>query len=86
MLANVIKNDRAIKVSIRIIEVFVRMREMLQTHTSILQKLDDIERKYTDHDQKILLIFEYITQLEQSKLQEKEQKDRPKIGFKHSNE
>jgi hypothetical protein len=32
MLANVIKNVRAIKVSIRIIEVFVRMQEMLQTH------------------------------------------------------
>lgn len=86
MLANVIKNERAIKVSIRIIEVFVRMREMLQTHNSILQKLEDIERKYKDHDQKISLIFEYITQLEQSKLLENEKKTRPKIGFKHSNE
>ena len=37
MLANVLKSDRAIKVSIRIIEIFVQLREMLFTHKDILQ-------------------------------------------------
>ena len=67
MLANVLKSDRAIKVSIRIIEIFVQLREMLFTHKDILQKLENIERKYTDHDQKITVIFEYLKQLEQVK-------------------
>jgi hypothetical protein len=84
MLANVIKNERAIKVSIRIIEVFVRMQEMLQTHKDILLKLKEIERKYTDHDQKIMLIFEYLKQFEKSKQQELVQKNRPRIGFQTS--
>jgi hypothetical protein len=84
MLANVVKNARAIKVSIRIIEVFVRMQEMLHTHRDILLKLEEIERKYTDHDEKIMLIFEYIKQLEQTKQQETGQRNRPKIGFKPS--
>jgi hypothetical protein len=82
MLANVLKSDRAIKASIRIIEIFVRLREMLQTHKEILEKLAEMERKYTDHDDKIMLIFEYLKQLEQTKQKELEQKNRPKIGFK----
>jgi phage regulator Rha-like protein len=70
MLANVLKSDRAIKVSIRIIEIFVQLREMLFTQKDILQKLENIERKYTDHDQKITVIFEYLNQLEQVKHEE----------------
>ena len=82
MLANVIKSERAIKMSIRIIEIFVRMREMLLAYKDILHKLEEIESKYTDHDQKIMLIFEYLKQLEASKQQELEQKNRKPIGFK----
>jgi hypothetical protein len=63
MLANVIKNERAIKVSIRIIEVFVRMQEMLQNHNDILLKLEEIERKYSDHNQKIMLILNTLRSL-----------------------
>jgi hypothetical protein len=82
MLANVIKNENAIKISIRIIEIFVKMREMIFTYKDVLQKLEDIERLYSDHDQKIVLIFEYIKQIEDDKQQESEQKNRPRIGFK----
>ncbi len=82
MLANVIKSQRAIKVSIRIIEIFVRMREMLFAYKDILHKLEEIERKYTDHDQKIMLIFEYLKQFEASKQQDLELKNRKPIGFK----
>lgn len=82
MLANVIKSERAIKVSIRIIEIFIRLREMLLTYKDIMHKLEEIERKYTDHDQKIMLIFEYLKQLESIKQQELEQKKRKRIGFR----
>jgi hypothetical protein len=82
MLANVIKSERAIKMSIRIIEIFVRMREMLLAYKDILHKLEEMESKYTDQDQKIMLIFEYLKQLEAAKHQELEQKNRKLIGFK----
>ena len=83
MLANVIKSERAIKVSIRIIEIFVRLREMLLAYKDVLRKLDEIERKYTDHDQKIMLIFEYLKQLEQAKQTNLEQGPRKVIkGYK----
>lgn len=82
MLANVIKSERAIKMSIQIIEIFVRMREMLLTYKDILYKLEEIEKKSIDHDQQIMLIFEYLKQLEALKQQELEQKNRKPIGFK----
>jgi len=43
MLANVLKSERAIQVSIKIIELFVKLREMLVTHTEL--KLEIPERK-----------------------------------------
>lgn len=36
MLANVLRSERAIQVSIQIIEIFVKIREMLLTHKDIL--------------------------------------------------
>ncbi|MEI6456627.1 MAG: ORF6N domain-containing protein [bacterium] len=86
MLANVLRSERAIKMSIRIIEVFVRVREMLLTHQDILLKLEKIEQTLAGHDEKILLIFEYLKLLEQSKIQELEFNKRKRIGFKRSDE
>jgi hypothetical protein len=82
MLANVLKSERAIKMSIRIIEVFVKAREMLLAHKDILLKIEKIEQKLAGHDDKILLIFEYLRQLEQAKQQQEEQTGRKRIGFR----
>jgi hypothetical protein len=82
MLANVLKSERAMKMSIRIIEIFVKVREMLLTHKDILLKLERIEQKLLGHDENILLIFEYIKQLEQAKQHQEEQANRKRIGFK----
>jgi hypothetical protein len=58
------------------------MREMLLTHKKLFLELEKIKNQVTDHDSKFLMIFEYLKQFEQSKQQELEQKNRPKIGFK----
>ncbi len=81
-LSHVLRSDRARKMSIRIIEVFVKMRELLSTHKDILQKLEQIENRDNDQDQKIMLIFEYLKQFEKSEQEELEQRNRPRIGFK----
>jgi hypothetical protein len=86
MLANVLKSERAMEMSIRIIEVFVKVREMLLTHKDILLQLEKIEQKLSGHDEKILLIFEYIKQLEQDKQKQVDQSKRKQIGFKRENE
>ena len=86
-LASVLKSTRARRMSVRIIEVFVKMREMLATHKEILHKLEQIEKKDIEQDQKIMLIFEYLKQLEQAKQQELEQGPRKIIkGYRKDKE
>ena len=62
------------------------MREILSSHKDILFQLDQIQHQLTEHDNSILLIFEYIKQLEQEKLQLAEQQNRRRIGFGRSDE
>lgn len=82
MLSSVLNSERAILVNIQIIRVFTKMRELLITNKEILQKLELIEKKDIEQDEKIMLIFEYLHQFEQAKQQEAIQKERNLIGFK----
>ncbi len=63
MLANVLRSERAVQMSIRIIELFVRMREMVFTHQDILHKLERIEAKVAAHDEDIGSLFEHIREM-----------------------
>jgi hypothetical protein len=86
MLSGVLNSDRAIKVNIQIMRVFTRLREMLETHKKILEKLEQLEQKDIEQDENIMLIFEYMRQLEESRQQESEQHERKRIGYKRQNE
>ena len=44
-LANVLKSERATKMSIKIIEVFVKMRDILLTHKDLLLEKEEIRKK-----------------------------------------
>ncbi len=63
MLANVLKSDQAIAMSIRIIEIFVKLRETMLAHKDILLKLEKLEKEAARHDGDIKLIFEYLKEL-----------------------
>jgi hypothetical protein len=82
MLSSILKSKQAILVNIQIMRVFTRMRKLLETHTEILQKLEQIEKKDIEQDNNIMLIFEYLKQFEKAKREELELKNRTKIGFK----
>ena len=45
MLANILRSEKAIRMSIRIIEIFVKLREMSLTHKDILLKLEILEKE-----------------------------------------
>jgi len=85
MLSSVLNSETAITVNIQIIRIFTKMREMLESHKEILNKLDELERKGVEQDDKIMLIFEYIKQFEEVKQQELICKNRKRIGFKSPN-
>ena len=76
MLSSVLNSDRAIKVNIRIMRVFIKLKEWMLTHKDLARKIEDLERKFSEHDKKFLLVFEAIKQL----LKE-EEKPKPGIGF-----
>ena len=70
MLSSVLKSDTAIEVNIKIIRIFTKMREMLFANKDILLKLEQLERKIlqqedklSKHDQEMQLIFTALKQL-----------------------
>ena len=84
MLASILNSDRAIQVNVQIVRIFIRMREMLVSNKEILYRLEKIEQKTEEHDDQIMLIVDHMSQLEDIKQQELEQKNRKRIGFKTS--
>jgi len=81
MLASVLNSERAVHVNIRIVRIFARMRKLLETHAELLRKLEQLQQKDIEQDRQILLIFEYLKQLEQSRQQQDEQFNRKRIGY-----
>ena len=70
MLASVLNSERAVQVNIQIVRIFTRMREMLLTHKDILISLEKMQSTLSSHDDKIMLLFEYIKQFEKLKQEE----------------
>lgn len=81
MLANVLKSERAITVSLRLIEIFVKMREMLSAHKDILLKLEQLKQQVTQNSEDIRIVFATLKQLI-----DPPQTPRPRIGFKRKDE
>jgi hypothetical protein len=77
MLANVLKSERAIEVSIRIIELFVKLREMLVTNVELKLEIERIKKKISNHDKNIEIVFRYFDELV-----DKKTNDRKLIGYK----
>jgi hypothetical protein len=85
MLASVLNSDRAIRINIQIVRIFARMRKIIESHAAILNKLEQLEKKDMELDEKVNLIFDCLRQLEESKQEETEYKNRRRIGFKPDN-
>lgn len=60
MLSAVLQSDAAIKVSVQIIKAFVEMRKLITNHSGLLQRMDGMERKQLETDQKFERIFKAL--------------------------
>lgn len=76
MLSAVLHSERAIQVSIEIVRTFVRLRQLLASNKAMARRLDELERKYSHHDNQFKAVFEAIRKLMESPVS----KNR-KIGF-----
>lgn len=78
-LSNVIRSGIAKQMSIRIIEVFVKMRQMLTDNTELRLDIEKIKKKLDNQDKNMEIVLRYLDEL----LEKKENpKPRPKIGYK----
>ena len=79
MLSSVLGSPGAIQVNIQIIRIFTGMHELMATHREMLAKIEEIEGRLNDHDEKIQAIFDCIKELLREAIT-----DRPPIGFRQS--
>jgi hypothetical protein len=77
MLSSVLNSKQAITMSIKIIEVFVKFREMLITQKDLLLKFEQLEKLVVQHDDDIQYIFQALKQLIYQKNEPREP-----VGFK----
>jgi hypothetical protein len=63
MLSSVLSSERAIKVNIAIMRVFVRLRETLETNRELARKFAEPEKHVGKHDEEIAAVIEAIRQL-----------------------
>lgn len=60
MLSSVLKSQRAVQVNIQIMRTFLRLREMLASNETLIERLDKLEETY---DEKFKIVFSAIRQL-----------------------
>jgi hypothetical protein len=78
-LANVLKSTRARQMSMRILEVFVRLQSMLIENTELRLAIEKLERKTENNAKNIEIVFRYFDELSDRK---ENLKPRKQIGYK----
>src|SRR5437588_4933401 len=60
MLSAILRSDRAVQVSIRIIRVFVKLRQIVANDQKLADRIDELEKKYDGHFE---IVFRAIREL-----------------------
>lgn len=60
MLSGVLKSDTAVRISIQIMSAFVTMRKFLASNAQVFQRLDVVEKKQVEYDEKFEQVFDAI--------------------------
>jgi hypothetical protein len=78
MLSSVLRSRRAVQVNIEIMRAFIRLRQLLSSHTDLARKLNTLEKKY---DAQFREVFDAIRELMAPPAPKRRQ-----IGFKTKSE
>lgn len=63
MLSSVLNTPTAVQASILIARAFVRLREVISSHTELARKIDELERQVRGHGVHIHALFDSIRKL-----------------------
>lgn len=78
-LANVLSSNIAVQMSIKIIEIFVRLKQIMPDTQNLKFEIETIRQKLQTHDKKIELVFSYLDELISKK---EKNPPRKRIGYK----
>jgi phage regulator Rha-like protein len=79
MLANVLKSEKARKISISIVRAFIALRHFALNYKEVTEKLKELESRY---NKQFKDVYEAIHFLLNKDKQETEQRERKRIGYK----
>ncbi len=74
MLSSILNSEKAIRVNIQIIRIFTKLREMVDSHKELREKIESLEKKYDGH---FKIVFQALRQF----LIEEEKPKEP-MGFR----
>ena len=63
MLSSALNSQRAVQMNILIIRAFIKLREMLATHTELARKIEKIERKQKAHGSQLAAVYSIVKRL-----------------------
>ena len=76
MLSSVLKSTRAVQMNIHIIRAFVALRKILATHSDLARKIENLERKQSEHGRQLASVYDIVKQLIHQP-----EKPKKRIGF-----
>ena len=88
MLASVLNSARAIKMNIAIVRAFISLKQLAIEDKDFAEKLEELRKelheRIGEHDTQLASIYDAIENLLDEKAEQKNWKDRDRIGFKSS--
>jgi len=87
MLASVLRSDRAIKMNITIVRVFIALRQFALNYKDLANQIHEIKSTVTNHSEQLNQIYDAIENMlddtEEKKEQKRLWKERERIGFRN---
>ena len=76
MAANVLNSERAIQMSVELINAFIRLRQMALSVEELARKVEALERGFNKHGEQFQVVFDALR-----KLLSPPENPKPPIGF-----
>jgi len=77
MAANILRSERAVRMSVFVVRAFVRLREQVAANTAILKRLAEIDKTLLEHDSALRDVYQKLLPL----LQPPADAPKRRIGF-----
>jgi phage regulator Rha-like protein len=82
MLANILKSEKAIKMSIVIVKTFIHLTKQVLDYSDLAAQVKALKLHIGEHDAQLNQIYDAIENLLDEKAQQKTWENRKRIGFK----